>query len=81
MAKQLSKFEQRVARQVGETVRALRERREVSRDTMAEWLGQTADAVAKAERGERRFSIADVVRLGLEFDCPVADLIGPMTKR
>ena len=33
------------------------------------------DAVAKAERGERRFSVADIVRLALEFDCPVDRLI------
>jgi hypothetical protein len=31
--------------------------------------------VAKAERGERRFSVADIVRLALEFDCPVDRLI------
>lgn len=79
--RKMSAFERRIARQVGENVRGLREKREVSRDTMGAWLGQSADAVAKAERGERRFSIADLVRIGLELDVAIDRLIGPLAKR
>jgi transcriptional regulator with XRE-family HTH domain len=75
MAKQLTAYEKQVARIVGANVRALREARNVSRGKVGSWLNQSDDAVAKAERGERRFSVADIVRLALEFDCPVDQLI------
>lgn len=75
MAKQLTSYEKQVARIVGGNVRTVREARGVSRAQVGTWLSQSDDAVAKAERGERRFSVADVVRLALEFDCPVDQLI------
>jgi transcriptional regulator with XRE-family HTH domain len=75
MAKQLTPYEKQVARIVGGNVRAVREGRSISRVQVGDWLGQSDDAVAKAERGERRFSVADIVRLALEFDCPVDRLI------
>lgn len=75
MAKQLTAYEKQVARIVGSNVRTIREARGVSRAEVGAWLNQSDDAVAKAERGERRFSVADVVRLALEFDCPVDQLI------
>ncbi len=75
MAKQLTAYEKQVARIVGANVRDVREARGTSRAQVGAWLGQSDDAVAKAERGERRFSVADVVRLSLEFDCPVDRLI------
>lgn len=75
MAKQLTPYEKQVARIVGGNVRAVREGRRVSRAQVGAWLNQSDDAVAKAERGERRFSVADVVRLALEFDVPVDRLI------
>jgi transcriptional regulator with XRE-family HTH domain len=75
MAKQLTAYEKQVARIVGANVRDVREARGVSRAQVGAWLNQSDDAVAKAERGERRFSVADVVRLALEFDCAVDQLI------
>ena len=75
MAKQLTTYEKQVARIVGENVREVREARGTSRAQVGAWLNQSDDAVAKAERGERRFSVADIVRLALEFDCPVDRLI------
>ena len=75
MAKQLTAYEKQVARIVGENVRACREQRGIARSVVGSWLNQTDDAVAKAERGERRFSIADLVRLALELGCPVDRLI------
>lgn len=75
MAKQLTAYEKQVARIVGENVRGMREARGISRVQVGAFLGQSDDAVAKAERGERRFSVADIVRLALEFDCAVDQLI------
>jgi transcriptional regulator with XRE-family HTH domain len=75
MAKQITAYEKQVARIVGANVRALREARNIKREKVGAWLGQSDDAVAKAERGERRFSVADIVRLSLEFDCAVDLLI------
>lgn len=75
MAKQLTSYEKQVARIVGGNVRELREARGISRAQVGGFLGQSDDAVAKAERGERRFSVADIVRLALEFDCAVDRLI------
>lgn len=75
MPKQLSSFERQIATGMGAAARKMREARGISREQVGEWIGQSFDAVAKAERGERRFSIADIVRLALEFDCPVDQLI------
>ncbi|HYF35727.1 MAG TPA: hypothetical protein VD994_10585 [Prosthecobacter sp.] len=47
---------------------------------MGRWLGHNSDAIAKAERGERRFSIADLIRISLELGCEVENLIGPPPK-
>lgn len=75
MAKQLSTWEQEIARRTGESVRRHRELRNISRETVAGWLDQTTDAVAKAERGERRFSVADLARLAVEFSTSLETLV------
>lgn len=78
MAKQLTPFEISVARRAGSAVRAMREARKLTCEDLAVLLQTSADAVAKAERGTRRFSLADIARLALEFDCSTDDLIfGP----
>lgn len=75
MARQFSLYEKQCARVVGAAVQKERKRRGISRAKMAGWINHTTDAVAKAERGERRFSIADLIRLSLEFDCKLEELI------
>jgi transcriptional regulator with XRE-family HTH domain len=75
VAKQLSSWEREIAKRVGRTVRAQRELRRIQREEVAKWLGQTTDAVAKAEQGNRRFSVADLVRIAMEFSTPIDALV------
>ena len=53
----------------------MREARKLTCEDLAVALGTSADAVAKAERGDRRFSLGDIARLALEFDCLTDELI------
>jgi transcriptional regulator with XRE-family HTH domain len=68
-------FERNLAKQIGRRVRLQRQAAELGMENIGEVLGQTADAVSKAERGERRFSVADLVRLSDLFGCLVEFLI------
>lgn len=73
--KELSPWERSVAVRVGRLVRHHRELRNISRETVGDWLSQTTDSVAKAEAGKRRFSVADLMRISLEFGVKLDDLV------
>ena len=73
--KQKDSFELRIARDIGATTRRFRETRGISVDQIAALLGCTSDAVRKCETGKRRYSVADILRLALLYDCPTDDLI------
>lgn len=75
MAKQLSNWELQISKRAGDSIRKQRELRNIDRETLGNWLGQSADAVAKAEIGKRRFSLADAVRISLEFGCSLDQLV------
>lgn len=75
VAAQITPFEAEVMKRLGATVRQHRMARGLSRHHVAEWLGQSADSLAKMEAGKRRFTVADVLRLALEFECSVDELI------
>lgn len=75
MRKQKDGFELRVAREIGAQTRRMREARQISVEQVAQLLECTADAVRKCETGKRRYSIADILRLSLLFDCTTDDLV------
>lgn len=68
-------FEVRLTQRIAQRVADLRQMRGLGREDLAEILGVTADNIGKLERGERRYSVAELVLLATEMDCTVNDLI------
>lgn len=75
MSKKLSTYEQQMTKRVGVLIREQREARGVSRHQIAEILGDEYDSIAKKENGIRQFSVSDVARLALEWDCTIDLLV------
>jgi ribosome-binding protein aMBF1 (putative translation factor) len=75
VAKQISTLERDVMRRLGAAVIKHRKLRGISRTRLGELLGQSADSIAKMERGERRFTVADVLLMANEFECSADELI------
>jgi transcriptional regulator with XRE-family HTH domain len=75
MSKKLSTYENQMAKRVGVLIREQRETRGVTRHQIAEILGDEYDSIAKKENGARQFSVSDVARLALEWDCPIDLLV------
>lgn len=75
MAKRLSTYERQMAERVGNLIREQREIRNISREDVAAILGDKYDAVAKKEAGKRQFSVAEIARLALEWNCSTDLLI------
>ena len=57
-------------------LRALRERRRMTRIALAECCGLSKNAVARYERGEREPKIETLILLADFFDCSVDYLVG-----
>lgn len=63
MSKPQETWEIQLQRITGQAVKALREERGDSVDSVARQLGDTGDSLRKKEAGKRRFSVAEIVRL------------------
>lgn len=75
MAKKLSTYEQQMSKRVGVLIREQREARGMNRHQIAEILGDEYDSIAKKENGVRQFSVSDIARLALEWDCSIDLLV------
>lgn len=83
MRTQKDPFELRTAAVIGANTRRLREARGIAVEQVAQLLGCTADAIRKCETGKRRYSVADILRLALLYECATDDIIfgpGPRPK-
>lgn len=82
MAKQKDDFEVWIAQQIGANVRRLRESGGYHIEELAKCLGVAKRTAQSYEKGDRRISIADLIRLSEAFGVSVERLInGQMTGR
>ena len=57
-------------------LQSMRERRHLSRQTLADLCGLTQNTIAKYERGERFPTIEVLIKLADFFDTSIDDLVG-----
>ncbi len=61
-------------------IRALRDKRRVSQQQLAEMLGETQSTIARIESGERSIAVSELFRIAAALDCaPVYLLSGELT--
>ncbi|MDR1994902.1 helix-turn-helix transcriptional regulator [Azonexus sp.] len=68
-------FEQRIAAEVGASVKAWRLKRSLSQDQLAERLDVGPEAISRMERGVVMLTIPKLVELANVLDCPVEAFI------
>lgn len=74
-AKQITPWEAYINSVVGKGIREMRLKKDIPAVEVAAWLEVSADELYKMERGERRFSLAKVVRVARNFGCTVNELM------
>jgi transcriptional regulator with XRE-family HTH domain len=63
-------------KQIGERLRALRERRDLSQGQLAAMIGSHAQNVSQVERGVRGLTVQQVVKLARALKVPTDEILG-----
>jgi len=64
----------------GEQIRAIRHKRELSQEALANLCELDRTYIGGVERGERNISLINIVKLADAFEVPASELMQPLTR-